>query len=147
MGRSSIRANVEYALGHTVLRKCTRITQIACNINLLKALVCSLTAFAHHALIEFAIPWELLLSYPAGRQLFDQLIRLRTNGGTMFFLSRTSPFRPLRIHYFPVINFRLTLCSMAHDFPSAANCAEFDGHRVPRCWSRQGVQSTQKLMS
>ena len=88
---ASIRANLEYELGQTILRRCTRITHMACNINLLKALVFSesSTAFAHHdlkdlTLIEPVIPWVLLLSYPAGHQLFGQLTHLRTNGSTKF---------------------------------------------------------------
>lgn len=86
---AGIKANVEYALGHTILQKCTKITHIACNINLLKALVCNSTTFSHHnlkelTLIEPIIPWELLLGNPAGRQLFNQLTHLRINGGIKF---------------------------------------------------------------
>ena len=86
---SGIKASAEYALGRTILQKCTRITHLACNINLLKSLVCESTPFSHHNLkeltiIEPIIPWDLLLSYPTGRQLFNQLTHLRTNGGTKF---------------------------------------------------------------
>jgi hypothetical protein len=86
---AGIKAGVERTLGHIILRKCTRITHIACNINFLKALVCYSTVFVHHdlkelTLVESVIPWELLLGYPAGRQFFNQLTHLRTAGGTKF---------------------------------------------------------------
>jgi hypothetical protein len=92
---AAIKANIEHALGYTILQKCTQITHIACNINLLKALECNSTTFSHHnlkelTLIESIIPWELLLSYPAGRQLFNQLTHLRTNGGTKFVIPDVS---------------------------------------------------------
>jgi len=91
---SGIKAKVEYELGHTILQKCTRITHLACNINFLKSLVQS-TPFSHHnlkelTLIETIIPWELLLSLPAGRQLFSQLTHLRASGGTKLVLPNFS---------------------------------------------------------
>jgi hypothetical protein len=85
---AGIKANVERTLGQAILQKCTRLTHIACTINLLKALASS-TTFIHHdlkelTLIEPIVPWKLLLGYPAGRQFFNQLTHLRISGGTKF---------------------------------------------------------------
>jgi len=86
---SGIKANVESAFGRTVLQKCTQITHLACNINFLKSLVCHSSPLSHRnlkelTLIETIIPWKLLLTDTAGRQLFKQLTHLRISGGTFF---------------------------------------------------------------
>jgi hypothetical protein len=86
---SGIKANVESAFGRTVLQKCTQITHLACNINFLKSLVCHSSPLSHRnlkklTLIETIIPWNLLLTDTAGRQLFKQLTHLRISGGTQF---------------------------------------------------------------
>jgi len=105
-------------LGCTILQKCTQITHLACNINLLKSLVCKSTPFSHHnlkelTLIEPIIPWELLLSHSAGRQLFNQLTHLCTNRGTKFVLPNFS-FSSLTHLSFPITNFYLTQAPLRH---------------------------------
>jgi hypothetical protein len=39
---------------------------------------------SHLTLVETIVPWQLLLSQPAARQLFMQLTHLRVSGGTEF---------------------------------------------------------------
>jgi hypothetical protein len=39
---------------------------------------------SHLTLVETIVPWQLLLSQPAARQLFKQLTHLRVSGGTEF---------------------------------------------------------------
>jgi len=59
---AGIKATIERTLGLSILQKCTRITHIACNINLLRAFADSSKAFVHHdlkhlTLVESMIPW------------------------------------------------------------------------------------------
>lgn len=123
---AGIKADVERALGDRILQKCTRITHIACNINLLKALLCRPAAFVHRdlkelTLIEPIIPWGLLLGYSAGRQFFAQLTHLRSNGGTKFTIPSDFCFSSLT-----------HLSFSCHQLPfGSSSVSPFDSTRFP----------------
>jgi hypothetical protein len=86
---ASIKASEEREYGLAILRACTHLTHLACNLPLLKAFVGSQTCFAHPqlknlTLIETIVPWNVLLSTDVGRRLFAQLTHFRASGGTSF---------------------------------------------------------------
>jgi hypothetical protein len=92
-----IKAATERTLGLDILQKCPRVARIACNINLLRAFLEAPGEFAHHdlkdlTLIEAIIPWRNLLCLPKACQLFGQLTRFRTAGGTVYNLSSNIDF-------------------------------------------------------
>jgi hypothetical protein len=65
------KTSTERTRGHTIVQKCTHLTRLAYNINLIGALASS-AVLEHHnlkhlTLIETIVPWERLLEDAAGR--------------------------------------------------------------------------------
>lgn len=92
---AGIKARDERALGELILKSCTRLRHLACNIGILRVLLdpSLFPNFTHHklkflTLIEPIIPWSELLQAETGRQFFSQLTHFRGCGGTTFKVPR-----------------------------------------------------------